>query len=57
MSIGAATTPSRSISPISSASASSTRARSCSAVLGESPTVISARVSSDTYGFPSGVKS
>ena len=41
MSIGAATTPSASISPISSASAARARSRTCSAVLGRSPTVSS----------------
>jgi len=57
MSIGAATTPSASMDPISSVTAVSTRSRTCSAVLGVSPTSSSAAVSSDTYGVPSGRQS
>ena len=57
ISIGAATTSSASMRPISSARAFSTRSRACSAVLGRLPTLNSFAVSSLTYGSPSGVQS
>jgi hypothetical protein len=57
MSIGAATTSSASMRPISSARAFRALCRNCSAVLGWFPTVNSLAVSSLTYGSPSGVQS